>query len=240
MLLYLAILLVKFNTLNKLVRVSHDLFFFLGGNFAAVIAGRFANNPLAEFNPRTQVLIYPALQLFDFMLPSYMKSYVQLVHYKIDQVLTSYLSKDIDSSLYANNHTSVEQKKKFRKYVDWSLIPAEFRTVYKQPIGDDREGDPTLIKNAALALSPEISPLLVSNQQLSKLPPTYILSVGHDPLRDESFIYAGRLKKNGVPVVHHHFPNTFHAAVNFLHGPLKLNIAETMINDIVEYLKEKL
>ena len=45
---------------------------------------------------------------------------------------------------------------------------------------------------------------------LTKLPPAYIMTCEHDPLRDEAIIYAMRLMKAGVPVELHNYPGTVH------------------------------
>lgn len=211
-----------------------------GGNMAAVLTMRFANDPASKFVPRLQILIYPLLQLFDLMLPSYLQPYYKFFPYTVDYTLSIFLKKKIDPSIYGNNHTTVAQKKHYRKYVDWSLIPAKYRTVYKKPITDDNEGDSTLIENAKQALLPEISPLLVEDEKLAKLPSTYLLTVGHDSLRDEAFMYEGRLKRVGVSVAHDHYENIFHAALNFLYGPFALDIAREMMGGVVKYVKANL
>jgi acetyl esterase/lipase len=201
---------------------------------------RFVTDPIGKYSPRLQILIYPVVQMFDFMLPSYIQEHYIFFHYTVDNALSLYLNQDIDKSIYANNHTSVQEKQRYRKYVDWSLIPSKYRTIYKHPITDNNEGDPNLIKKSKKILSPEISPLLVEDEQLAKLPSTYILSVGHDQLRDEAFIYEARLKRTGVSVVHNHYENTFHASLNFLYGPLALDIARQMMNDMVKYIQRNL
>lgn len=211
-----------------------------GGNFAAVIAMRFATRSVGGHKPRLQILIYPVLQMFDMMLPSYMHNHFEFFPYTVDHTLTSYFNKKVDPSIYANNHLSVAQKKQYRKYVDWSLIPAKYRTVYQKPLTDNQEGDPTLIENAKLVLNPEVSPLLVDDENLAKLPSTYLLTVGHDRLRDETFIYEARLKRNGVPVVHNHYEHIFHGSVGFLSGPFALDIAKKMVDDMVKYIGENL
>lgn len=227
--------------LHRLSSLFADLLFFIvGGNFAAVIGMRFAMKPLPKHNPRAQILIYPVVQMFDLMLPSYMQVHAQVFHYTVDHTLSMYFNQKIDKSIYANNHTTAAQKKQYRKYVDWNLIPAKYRTVYNQPINDNQEGDPVLIERAQLTLNPEVSPLLVEDEKLAKLKPTYVLSVGHDRLRDEAFIYAARLKKNGVRVVHDHYEHTFHAAINFLHGIFALDVANEMIVGIVKFIQETL
>jgi acetyl esterase/lipase len=205
-----------------------------------VIAMRFATHPVGKHSPRLQILIYPLLQFFDLMLPSNMQEHYQMYRATIDHTLSLYLNETIDKSIYANNHLTVKQKKHYRRYVDWSLIPSKYRTIYQHPITDDREGDPNLIERAKEALNPEVSPLLAEDKQLTTLPPTYILSVDHDRVRDEAFIYEGRLKRVGVPVIHNHYEHIFHGSLGLLHGPFALDIAREMISDIIKYLKENL
>ena len=45
---------------------------------------------------------------------------------------------------------------------------------------------------------------------LSRLPPTYVITCEHDPLRDEAILYAMRLMAAGVPVELHNYPGTVH------------------------------
>lgn len=202
---------------------------------------RFASKSISVNVPRLQVLIYPAVQFFDFLVPSYLTPALHIFHFgRGGLVLELYMNKSITEDILANNHTSIKQKKQYRQYVDWSFIPNKYRQVYKQPIDDQVEGNPELIENAKDILNPDVSPLLVDDKELAKLPPTYVLTVDHDRLRDEGFIYAGRLKATGVNVVHHHFENTFHGSLTFLEGPFELEIAHEMLGDIVKYLKNNL
>lgn len=46
---------------------------------------------------------------------------------------------------------------------------------------------------------------------LSGLPPTFLATVGHDPLADEGIAYAQRLDREGVHVTHLHMANQMHA-----------------------------
>jgi acetyl esterase/lipase len=50
---------------------------------------------------------------------------------------------------------------------------------------------------------------------LSGLPPAYIGTAEHDPIRDDGARYAELLSAAGVPVEHHNAPNLTHAFVNF-------------------------
>jgi acetyl esterase/lipase len=45
---------------------------------------------------------------------------------------------------------------------------------------------------------------------LSRLPPTYIMTAHEDPLRDEALAFARRLLAAGTVVELHHFPRTYH------------------------------
>lgn len=202
---------------------------------------RLVNDATAVNLPRAQLLIYPVVQFFDMMLPSYLTPVLHIFHFgREGEVLQLYMNRTITGGLMVNNHTNVKQKKLYRPWVDWSYIPEKYRQIYKQPIADQTEGNVVLIKNAKDILHRDVSPLLVDDQELSKLPSTYVLTVDHDRLRDEGFIYAGRLKSNGVKVVHRHFENTFHGSLTFLEGLFELDIAHQMLDDIVQYLKDTL
>jgi acetyl esterase/lipase len=57
--------------------------------------------------------------------------------------------------------------------------------------------------------NPYASPLRATD--LSGLPPAYIVTAEHDPLRDEGFAYADRLRAARVPVEHRHYGSQIHA-----------------------------
>jgi acetyl esterase len=66
----------------------------------------------------------------------------------------------------------------------------------------------------AARANPYASPLRASD--LSGLPPAHIVSAEHDPLRDEVFGYADRLRAAGVPVQHRHYGEEIHAFFTFV------------------------
>ena len=66
------------------------------------------------------------------------------------------------------------------------------------------------------------------------LPPTYVLTAGADPLRDEGDEYAARLREAGVPVTYRHFPGQFHGF--FTMGKL-LPQANVAASEIAAWLK---
>jgi len=60
--------------------------------------------------------------------------------------------------------------------------------------------------------SPLASPLLADN--LSESPKTYLLTLGHDPLCDEGIQYAGKLRDQGVDLVHEHYADCMHSFIS--------------------------
>jgi acetyl esterase len=62
-------------------------------------------------------------------------------------------------------------------------------------------------------VKPYASPIRATS--LAGLPPAYIVTAEHDPLRDEGFAYADRLRAARVPVQHHHFGSQIHGFFTF-------------------------
>lgn len=62
---------------------------------------------------------------------------------------------------------------------------------------------------------PGASPLLAPDPIIARLPPTFIITAGLDPLRDEGLAYVDRLRACGVDVRYHCAPGAIHAFVLF-------------------------
>jgi acetyl esterase len=67
--------------------------------------------------------------------------------------------------------------------------------------------------DTAARLNPYAAPLRAPS--LSGLPPAYLVTAEHDPLRDEGFAYADRLRAARVPVEHRHYGSQIHAFFTF-------------------------
>jgi len=61
--------------------------------------------------------------------------------------------------------------------------------------------------------NPYASPLRAPS--LAGLPAAYLITAEHDPLRDEGFAYADRLRDARVPVEHRHYGSQIHAFFSF-------------------------
>lgn len=78
----------------------------------------------------------------------------------------------------------------------------------------------------AARANPYASPLRANS--LADLPPTYIVTAEHDPLRDEGFAYADRLRVSRVPVEHRHYATQIHAFFSMVNV---LNDADKAVSD---------
>jgi acetyl esterase len=67
---------------------------------------------------------------------------------------------------------------------------------------------------------PDASPLRAPDEELRRLPATFVLTAGCDVLRDEGHAYADRLTSLGVPVTYRLEPELIHAGLNLFNSPL--------------------
>jgi acetyl esterase len=68
-------------------------------------------------------------------------------------------------------------------------------------------------KDASMVTHPEAA--LLHAPRLGALPPTWIATLGHDPLRDEGIALARAIAAAGVATTHVHEPSGVHACIHF-------------------------
>ncbi|MFY9998047.1 MAG: alpha/beta hydrolase fold domain-containing protein, partial [Trebonia sp.] len=70
------------------------------------------------------------------------------------------------------------------------------------------------VPEPAARMNPYASPLRAPD--MSGLPPLYLVTAEHDPLRDEGFAYADRMRAARVPVEHRHYGSQIHGFFSFV------------------------
>lgn len=85
--------------------------------------------------------------------------------------------------------------------------------------------------------NPLLSPWLAKD--LSFMPPGYILTASHDPLRDEAQLYAERLQKEGVQCAYKCYQGMLHGFLNHTYI-LPMDVGEEAISDCAKHLRDAL
>jgi acetyl esterase/lipase len=237
-----------------------------GGNAAAVISQRLLAEKLQK--PRLQVLIYPWVQIFNFMLPSVIQySNVGMLAQMLSnaRVTSWYLgiqnvTAELDSSINTNDHAALISdpvlREKIKSYYNIENIPAEFRRgksyyethpTFLGMMYPEYLGGTHILRNDARMASlfrklhdPSISPLLADDEKLTGLPKAYFIVLEKDALKDEGLLYAERLKKAGVYVKMNFYENGLHGMVPLIHKRFGYQLSREMQADLVKYIRENI
>ncbi|XP_071798594.1 neutral cholesterol ester hydrolase 1-like [Asterias amurensis] len=219
-----------------------------GGNLAAAVAQRLTFDPKYEGLPKLklQVMIYPALQAFDFQLPSYQQnggySTIVLDGYMMVEFWVIYLNNKphLTSAMLQNKHTTQQAKMspKIKKLLSHDYIPAEFKqSGYTAP--PMVEGDQALYEELHSGLmNPDFAPLM--REDLQGLPEAYILTAQFDVLRDDGIIYAKRLEEAGVKVTWKHYKKGFHGMFGHKDSPFTSPTGVEATEDLMEFIRKNL
>lgn len=134
----------------------------------------------------------------------------------------------------SNSHSTPELRQNFGKLVDWNLVPKELI-----PKGYTR---PRNSGNAELAsmleediTNPYIFPLMADD--LSQLPPAFILTIENDCLRDDGIIYAQRMKKAKSEVIHYNDKEGWHGMICFMDGLLSMDAAHKATDALINFIR---
>ena len=229
-----VLVLVSFTKITLLLITGDSA----GGNLAAVVSLRLRDEKF-PIRIKLQVLIYPVTQCLDFNLPS-MLLYRDgpLVNRAI---ITFFMGMYIDGNedntdaYYDNRHVTKSYRQNIAKtFMNLEKLPKEFLSGYVQPdfpVGDDKLWNEIKGK----LLHPYCSPLAADN--LENLPDAYVFTVTCDPLRDEAWLYAIRLKEAKNKVTIYNAENGFHGVISFIG---QFPEAKPMFAEITKFISDNL
>ncbi|XP_072281413.1 arylacetamide deacetylase-like 4 [Pyxicephalus adspersus] len=189
-----------------------------GGNLTACVSQALVTRKDVP-KPLAQVLMYPAVQIINFNLPSYQQNqYVPLLFrertlfYMLHYVAEGDLS--ISREVQNGSHVPPDLRKKFSKWLSADNIPDEFKLRgYKPHVMF--AFDKNLYEKLKHVFEPSCSPLVAEDSVFRLLPKSYILTCEFDVLCSDGILYKKRLEDNGVSVTWHHVKDGFHGIANF-------------------------
>lgn len=160
-----------------------------GGNLALSVGQQLIEE---GFSPYLLCLLYPSLQFFDFTLPSYRLYFQQNILGVLNEenllsMVALMTEKEIrvTKDLLLNAHTTEADRKRFYEY----LNPNRYLNIPHQ-MNETIEENEHLVEHLNYLLSPSMSPLLVPDQQLARLPPVLLFTTEYDILRDEGIVFS--------------------------------------------------
>ncbi|XP_067287680.1 arylacetamide deacetylase-like 4 isoform X2 [Pseudorasbora parva] len=236
---FLSIAATEFGVDPRRVAVGGDS---AGANLAAALCQRLLKTQDGHLpSPCPQVLIYPALQMADFHLPSYQQNHSVPILFRGRAVFyfLQYLNGNtsVSQQLLEGKHVPAELKLHYKKWLDPDNLPPQFRKGARSPpVISSHDADVYhIIKQG---LDPEISPLLAEDDVLHLMPPTFILTCEFDVLRDDGILFQKRLKNVGVDVVGEHLSDGFHGIISFFNqGWMAFQSSQRGMDSIVRYVK---
>jgi len=185
-----------------------------------------------------QVLVNPVLQGLDFRLPSMMQNEnaPMLQRRGMAVAVGLYLEGNTDKEeAYLNNdHVSPAVKKMKTPYIDVTQLPSKYLVDYEKP--NVETGNETMWNELKeKLLNPYFSPLVA--ERLDGLPLTYMFTAEFDPLRDEGFLYAHRLRSSGIQVQHANMDIGIHGITLFYSACPKVN---EVYQEITKFISDNL
>lgn len=189
---------------------------------------------------RAQVLIYPILQVINFLLPSLQqnKNIPLLSKDLLIIFVCNYLAIDLSwgDSMLTGAVIPLDKWKKYRKWLSSDNIPRRLWSQDTQPefLGHFNEAAYLETKHI---FNPEISPIIADDKTIAQLPEAFLVSCEYDIVRDDTLLYKKRLEDQGVPVTWHHVMDGFHGCVllfdrKFLSFPCSIKVVNTVVSCI--------
>jgi len=209
-----------------------------GGNLAATVSLKLRDEKF-PIPIKLQVLIYPVTQGLNFNLPSMIQNRdgPLLTRDMMTFFTAMYIdgNHDNEGAYSDNRHVTKSFRQEIAKtYMNLEKLPKEYLSEYVQP--DFPDGDEKLWnKIKGKLLNPYYSPLAADN--VENLPDAYVFTNKYDPLRDEGWLYAIKLKEAKNKVTMYNAEIGVHAFANFL-GVLPE--ADLMFSEITKFVATNL
>jgi acetyl esterase/lipase len=210
-----------------------------GGNYAAAVALYLRDQQFSPM-PKIQLLIYPNVQGLDVELPSFQQNAGgPALHRPLIDWFQSYLTcgtKRYIPHFRANTYVPSDVRVAMAKGVlNHDLLPNQCKyPPYEKP-KIQRVTSEIWHKISKDYMDPYYFPLMANNH--SGLPPAYIFTAQFDPLRDEGYLYAHKLRQDGVNVTHYNSRHGWHGMVSDVH---KLRDATEVMKKMVDFIEEQL
>uniref|UniRef100_A0A3Q1B9S5 Alpha/beta hydrolase fold-3 domain-containing protein n=1 Tax=Amphiprion ocellaris TaxID=80972 RepID=A0A3Q1B9S5_AMPOC len=236
---FLSVAETEFSVDSNRVAVGGDS---TGANLAAALCQRLARRENGHLPfPCAQVLIYPALQMADFNLPSYQQNHAVPILFRGRMVFyfLQYLNGDMSvcQEVLEGTHVPTELRPRYEDWLSPSNLPPEFLTRgFSEPTIAEYDGE--VYHTIKAGLEPEVSPLLADDAIIQKTPPTFILTCEFDVLRDDGILYRKRLLDLEINVTWQHVVDGFHGMISFFNqGWLTFPSAVQVVDSAADYVK---
>lgn len=228
---------VKFGVDPTRIAIAGDS---AGGNLAAAVSLALRDSSAKIPELKLQVLITPALQVFDLKTPSiqqndvlggyYVLNQQDMAYYYLNYILGHDYTKNDVKLMMDNKHiTSKLKRSKFASHVDHKAIPKALYKDWYVPNKPDSGSAELENKIKAIITNQYFAPLMA--EELHGLPETFISVSEYDVLRDDSIWYAKRLRGAGVKVTQD-FNLDFHIAP--VYSLKSKNEAYTKLKDFIK------
>lgn len=183
------------------------------------------------------------IQTFDFLTPSYQTNADAMPSFMNPGAMidawTKYWSGNANydvTPFWKNKHITKQlQNSKYAKYMDYKQLPTKYHKTINPNLHLREENETLSNEYRDVMLNPLYSPLMADD--VSNVPPAFILTAEHDVLRDDGLLYAKRLQDSNVPVTLLHIENGFHAMFSFTKLKIGRNIHREFQIFIENYIK---
>ena len=213
-----------------------------GGNLAAAVALKLRDDKF-RYQPQQQVLVVPCLQAIDFHTPSYhlhgnnaFLSKDWMLHYWFLYGFGYHGNRTLVGYAYSNDHTSPAAKmSRHAKYASHNALQQKHIPASYMPDNVEHGDAQVWAQIRDVIVNPYFAPLMADD--VSGLPPAYVLTADYDVLRDDGLMYARRIADAGGKVVTHNYERAHHAVIdNFK----TIDVSKQAIDDLVKYLVREL